>query len=200
MCGGEGGKGTSNKYQLLYLFLDRKHIILCGIYATYTSLQHCNYLEVSCKQRTKRKKKRILTYCSRGWAWGGHEADGPCGHVGVRTFCGLVWTWIPVKKKEKSKGKRKEKSTYCWRWAWACRWAVWKCCHVGMRMGVQTCGHVDVDGCKQKRKKEKTNLAGWACGWVCGHAGVRMGVQLCGHADVDGCKQKGKRKKEKNTY
>ena len=60
---------------------------------------------------------------------------------------------------------------------------------------MQTCGHVDADGCKQKRKKEKTNLAGRVCGWVCGRAGMRMGMQPCGHAD--GCKQKGKRKKEK---
>ena len=60
------GERTSNKYLLLYLILDRKHIILCGTYATYTSLQHCNYLEVSYKQRMKKKKKK--TYCSRGWA------------------------------------------------------------------------------------------------------------------------------------
>ena len=77
---------------------------------------------------------------------------------------------------------------------------MWKRCHAGVQMGMQMCGHVDADGCKQKRKKEKTNLAGRACGWVCGCAGVRMGVQPCGHADADGCKQKEKRKKEKNTY
>ena len=71
------------------------------------------------------------------------------------------------------------------------------------RVEALACGHADADGCKQKRKEEKTltggfRMCGWACGragmWACGHVGVQMGVQLCGHADADGCKQKKKKK------
>ena len=98
------GERTSNKYLLLYLILDRKHIILCGTYATYTSLQHCNYLEVSYKQRMKKKKKKRLTA-----AGGGHEVDGPRGCVGVRMFCGWVQMWIPVKKRKKQQEREKKK-------------------------------------------------------------------------------------------
>ena len=114
-----------------------------------------------------------------------------CWHVDV------LWMGVDVdpckKKKKKTKRKEKRKKYILPEVGVSVRMgpAVWKCCRAGVRMGVQTCGHVDVDGCKQKRKKEKTNLAGWACGWVCG----RVGVQPCGHADANGCKQKGKKKK-----
>ena len=60
-------------------------------------------------------------------------------------------------------------------------------------MGVQTCGCVDADGCKQKRKKKKNTF------W--GVSSVRMGMRACGRADgraeADNCKEKKKEKKEK---
>ena len=69
-----------------------------------------------------------------------------------------------------------------------CGWATWKRWRAGMQMGVQTCGCVDADGCKQKRKNErgkrKKTLTGgfwtcghvgmWACGWACSRVGMRM--------------------------
>ena len=80
-----------------------------------------------------------------------------------------------------------------------CGWAVWKRCRAGVQMGVQMCGHVDADGCKQKRKKEKTNLAGRACGWVCGRVGVWACGWACSRVDMQmrmavNKKEKGKKK------
>ena len=81
----------------------------------------------------------------------------------------------------------------------ACGWA---CGRAGVWMGMQPCGHADVDGCKQKekrKKKKKKKLTNWfqVCGWACGRASVQMGMQLCGHVDADGCEQKERRKKRK---
>ena len=57
------------------------------------------------------------------------------------------------------KGKRKEergKNTD--RWVLDMWMGVWTCGRVGVRMGVQRCGHADADGCKQKRKKTLTGV------------------------------------------
>ena len=84
-----------------------------------------------------------------------------------------------------------------------CGWAVWKQCRAGVQMGVQTCGHVNVDGCKQKRKKENPNrgvkrvdgpVGMRACGWACSRVGMRMRMAVNKN-------EKGKKDKEKEkTY
>ena len=55
---------------------------------------------------------------------------------------------------------------------------------------MQPCGHADVDGCKQKRKKK--TLTG-----CFERVDGRAGVWVCGRAEADNCKKKEKRKKRK---
>ena len=89
------------------------------------------------KKQKEREKKKVHT------AGGGRErVDGPCERVVVwacRWACRHVGTWMrmAVNKKEK---RRKQ---------------TWWVEHVDGSVGVQPCGHADVDGCKQKGKKKK---------------------------------------------
>ena len=83
------------------------------------------------------------------------------------------------------KGKRKRTLTGRFQ---TCEWVcghvdMWTCGCVGVRMGVQPCGHADADGCKQKKK----TLTGVfrMCGWAC----------RC--AEADNCKEKKKERKGK---
>ena len=124
--------------------------------------------------------------------------DGPRGSAGVQA-CGWACRRVGVRmrmavnKKGKTK-EEKEKNTDWW------VLDVWTCGCVGVRMGVQPCGHADVDGCKEKRKKKKKTLTGCferADGrvgvWACGHVGVRMGVRK----RITVKKEKRKKRKEK---
>ena len=98
------------------------------------------------------------------------------------TFCGLVWTWIPVKKKKKkAKGKKKVHTAGGGheRADGPCGSVVmgacgWVCRRVGtwMRMAVNK---------KEKRRKQTWrvkcvdgSVGVWACGWACSHVDMRM--------------------------
>ena len=131
------------------------------------------------KRKEKREKKKVHT------AGGGRErADGLCGSVvmwACRWACRRVGMWMrmAVNKKEKRR-------TQTWRVERVDG-------PVGVRMGVQLCGHADVDGCKQKgkRKKEKRKRKRKRKKLLIGseHAD--------GHAKADDCKKRKKRKEKK---
>ena len=50
-------------------------------------------------------------------------------------------------KRKKEKGKKKQTGGF--------RACGWTCGRVGVRMGVEPCGHADADSCKQKGVKNK---------------------------------------------
>ena len=68
-------------------------------------------------------------------------------------------------------------------------------------MGMQLCGHVDVDGCKQKERRKKRKRKNLLIGskHADGHADVWACGRADGRAEADDCKKRKKERKRKDS-
>ena len=64
-------------------------------------------------------------------------------------------------------------------------------------MGMQLCGHVDADGCKQKERRKKRKRKNLLIGSK--HADGHADVWACGRAEADDCKKRKKERKRKDS-
>ena len=71
--------------------------------------------------------------------------------------CGCADADSCKQKRKKERGNRKRTLTGRFQMCgWVCGYVdMWTCGRVGVWMGVQPCGHVDADSCKQKGIKNK---------------------------------------------